>query len=147
MVKKRTLLLLAGLVWSSAGANVLKIGVKAYRTEWRFFYGVLSVVVFYLFWTKVFRPLVEKHILRIRAYEEERKAAWNFFDLKSFLIMVCMMTFGIAIRALSLLPDGFIAFFYTGLGTALASAGILFLIRYGRYNEKAELVEGKQCKD
>ena len=137
MVKNRTLLLLAGLVWSLAGINVLKIGVEAYAGALSPLHVALSALVFFLFWTKVFHPLVDKHVIRIHGYEEEYKRPWNFFDKKSFLIMAFMMTFGITIRAFNLLPESFIAFFYTGLGTALAMAGILFLANYIGYNKKA----------
>ena len=136
MVKKRTLLLLAGLIWSIAGGNVLKIGVEAYARALSPLNVALSALIFFLFWTKVFHPLVDKHVIRIYGYEEEYKRPWNFFDKKSFLIMAFMMTFGIAIRAFNLLPDSFIAFFYTGLGAALAMAGVLFLIHYASYERK-----------
>lgn len=96
----------------------------------------LSALVFFLFWTKVFHPLVDKHVIRIHGYEDEYKRPWNFFDKKSFLIMAFMMTFGITIRTFNLLPERFIAFFYTGLGMALAMAGILFLIHYASYERK-----------
>lgn len=137
MVKKRTLFLLAGMVWSLAGGNVLKIGLQAYRNAFSPLSACLTVLVFFLFWTKVFHPLVEKHVIRIHGYKEAYKRPWNFFDKKSFLIMACMMTFGITVRILNLMPEGFIAFFYTGLGTALAMAGMLFLVNYIRYNPQA----------
>ncbi|MEQ3353869.1 hypothetical protein AAA081_06130 [Aedoeadaptatus acetigenes] len=137
MVKKRTLFLLAGLIWSLAGGNVLKIGLQAYTNAFSVLNVGLTALVFFLFWTRVFHPLVGKHVIRIHGYEEEYKRPWNFFDKKSFLIMAFMMTFGIAIRVLNLMPDSFIAFFYTGLGTALAMAGILFLANYIGYDKKA----------
>ena len=40
--------------------------------------------------------------------------------------MAFMITFGITIRATNLAPERFIAVFYTGLGSALALAGLLF---------------------
>ena len=43
-------------------------------------------------------------------------------------MMAFMMTLGIVLRSSGLLPDEFFAFFYTGLGTSLSIAGILFLI-------------------
>ena len=141
MVKKRTLFLLAGLIWSLAGGNVLKIGLQAYTNAFNMLNVGLTALVFFLFWTKVFRPLVGKHVIRIHGYEEEYKRPWNFFDKESFLIMAFMMTFGIAIRVMNLMPDSFIAFFYTGLGTALAMAGILFLANYIGYDKKAVIEE------
>lgn len=37
-----------------------------------------------------------------------------------------MMTFGIVLRATNIAPEQFIAVFYTGLGSALTLAGLLF---------------------
>lgn len=39
-------------------------------------------------------------------------------------------------RASGLVPDVFIAVFYTGLGCALALAGVLFWIAFIRFHEK-----------
>ena len=70
-----------------------------------------------------------KHTKRIIGYEAYRPF-WNFFDLKAYLIMAFMMGGGIGFRAAGIFPDIFIAFFYTGLGCALALAGVLFGINY-----------------
>ena len=52
---------------------------------------------------------------------------WYFFDKKSYTIMILMMSMGIGFRAGGIFPETFIAFFYTGLGCALALSGILFM--------------------
>jgi hypothetical protein len=65
----------------------------------------------------VFYKLTNKHTIRIQGYEEEKQLFYKFFDLKSFLIMAFMISFGIIIRSFHLLPERFIAVFYTGLGT------------------------------
>ena len=44
--------------------------------------------------------------------------------------MAFMIIFGITIRTFNLLPDRFIAIFYTGLGAALFLAGIIFGLNY-----------------
>lgn len=49
--------------------------------------------------------------------------------------MACMMGGGIGLRAAGIFPDTCIAFFYTGLGCALASAGILFLKNHIIYHK------------
>ena len=57
---------------------------------------------------------------------------WKFFDAKGYLIMAFMMTMGIGLRSLGIAPTWFIAFFYAGLGIALALSGCCFLVRYFR---------------
>lgn len=51
-VKKRTLLLIAGIVWLIAGFNVARLGILSYKVidrKW-YLYG-LSILVFLLFGT------------------------------------------------------------------------------------------------
>ena len=86
----------------------------------------------------VFYKLTNKHTIRIQGYEEEKQLFYKFFDLKSFLIMAFMISFGIIIRSFHLLPERFIAVFYTGLGAALFMAGVLFGRNYIQaYRKKA----------
>lgn len=129
MVKKKTLLLFAGIAWFVAGGNVLKIGIETYRNQLSMGSILLSILVFSGFWLLIFRPLTQKHQVRILGYEG-KQYFWHFFDGKAFVIMAVMITGGISIRYWHLLPDYFIAFFYTGLGAALALAGLAFFQKY-----------------
>lgn len=126
-VKKQNLLIIAALVWVAAGVNILHIGLEAYAEGYvTTLNEVLSVVVGLVFWFGTFYKLTKKHTQRIKNYEEQHQYFWHFFDLKSFIIMAIMMTGGIALRVSGIAPSVFIAIFYTGLGSALALAGILF---------------------
>ena len=132
MVKKRTLLLIAGIVWLIAGFNVARLGVLSYMViDRKWYLYALSVVIFMLFGT-MFYKMSCKHTKRIMGYEDYRPF-WNFFDLKAYIIMAVMMGGGIGLRAAGIFPDLFIAFFYTGLGCALALAGILFVKNFVVY--------------
>lgn len=131
-VKRNTLLLLACLVWSAAGFNVLRIGVMAYPDYLTVLNCLLSALVFAVFQWFVFGKLVKKHTARINAYLEERQFFLKFFDGKSFAIMAVMMSGGIGLRASGLAPERFIAVFYTGLGASLLLAGLLFGRNYVR---------------
>lgn len=126
MIKKIYLLLLAGIVWLTAGVNILRIGVISYKHYVTGINLALSVMVFILFWFMVFGKLVRKHTARIICYQEEKQFFLKFFDRKSFCIMAFMMTFGIGLRTSNLCPEQFIAVFYSGLGTALVLAGLAF---------------------
>lgn len=131
-VKRNTLLLLACLVWSAAGFNILRIGLMAYPAYCNVRNGLLSVLVFAVFARFIFGKLVRKHTERVHSYSEERHFFLKFFDGKSFAVMAFMMTGGIALRVSGLAPERFIAVFYTGLGAALLLAGVLFGRNYGR---------------
>ncbi len=121
-VKRNTLLLIACLVWSAAGFNILRIGLSAYAFYLSILNILLSFLVFLVFQRFVFGKLVKKHTARIRAYLEDRHFFLKFFDAKSFAIMAVMMTGGIVLRSSGFVPERFIAVFYTGLGASLLLA-------------------------
>ena len=77
-VKRNTLLLLACLVWSAAGFNILRIGLMAYPAHVTVWNTLLSILVFAVFQQFVFGKLVKKHTARIHAYLEERHFFLNF---------------------------------------------------------------------
>ena len=133
-VKKQNLLLIAGIVWLFAGLNVARLGVLSYgliSPSWLTY--LLSVLVFAAF-GGMFVAMSSKHTARILAYEDMRPF-WNFFDTKSYLIMAFMMSAGIGLRAANVLPQVFVAFFYTGLGCALMGAGVVFVKNYLEYGK------------
>lgn len=138
-VQKKTLLLIACLVWAIAGFNVFRIGILAYPpyvSVWNF---GLSLIVFGVFQYFIFGKLVRKHTERIHAYVDNYQFFWKFFDKKSFVIMAIMMTGGIYLRVSGLAPDRFIAVFYSGLGASLLLAGILFGRNYWKMLCKASV--------
>lgn len=135
-VKRRTLLAVAGCVWLAAGVNVARLGIIAYsHIELFWVQFLLSMVVFAAFGF-MFYKMSMKHTRRIIGYAEETKPIWNFFDLKAYLIMTFIMGGGIWLRNSGLAPEVFIAVFYTGLGCALALAGVLFWVMFFRYNSE-----------
>lgn len=135
-VKKKTLLLIACAVWSVAGFNILRIGILSYSPYISVINILLSMAVFTVFQYFIFGRLVKKHTARIQNYEEERHFFMKFFDIKSFIIMAVMISGGIYLRASSLAPERFIAVFYTGLGSSLLLAGILFGKNFLQYKTK-----------
>ena len=137
-VRKRTLLAIAGCVWLIAGFNVARLGVLAYmNTPIEFWHILISLAVFSAFGL-MFYKMSMKHTRRIKGYAEPTRPFWNFFDIKAYCIMAFMMGGGIWLRYSGLVPELFIAVFYTGLGRALAGAGVIFWVMFLRYSEKAK---------
>lgn len=116
-VSKTALLFIAGIVWLAAGVNIARLGILSFdqmsqSVWWMLVIG--AIAVFTVFHIKVFSKMVGKHANRIAGYVEDKIAFWRFFD------------------ASGLVPNWFIAFFYTGLGIALALSGMSFLGRIVR---------------
>ncbi len=117
-VKKQTLLAIAGSVWLVAGFNVTSMGILAYLSlpSLKIIYLILSMTVFGIFGV-MFYNMSMKHTKRILAYEQPTQPFWHFFDLKSYLIMVVMMSDGIWLRASGKVPTYFIVFFTQASGS------------------------------
>lgn len=129
-VSKRTLLLVAGLVWGFAGLRVFTLGggdVSLHQGN-IVISIVFSISIFYIFFNFIFKKMFAKHAKRIINSKLQKQCIFSFFDIKGYIIMGCMMTFGIVIRNLGVLNPTFLGNFYMGLGAALFLAGLTFLI-------------------
>lgn len=138
---KHKLFIIAGILWCFAGTMVTKTGLNAlkeYRSFWVFPAAALIYVVFY---TKIFAPLVVKHDGRISGHPDEKLPWYMFFDKKSYIIMICMMTFGTLLRKSGFIPTWFFSFFYTGLGLALFSCGVRFIYIFFKCHKEHTLIE------
>ena len=127
-VARRTLLITAGIVWIIAGGNILRIGVVTWMSDnenWLFRVGEV-IIVFLLFFHLVFKKLYYKHTRRI-SQKSDKSCPFSFFDVKGWIVMAVMITFGIIARNLGWFPESFISFFYTGLSLALMFTGCLFI--------------------
>lgn len=130
-VTKKQLLLLAGILWIFAGIMVMKVGIESYskiRTNIVYFFPII-MLVFIVFYFKIFRKLVIKNFKRISELEEKDRKIMNFLDKKSYIIMFCMMSGGMFIRKELHLPMLFFFTFYTGLGEALFAAGVSYFCK------------------
>lgn len=132
-MKKENLITVAGVVWLLAGVNVALIGARAAVEMSGAAVGIVvalvvgAVAAFFAFHA-MFGTIVLKNAKRIRGLDGERLNFLHFLDLKSYLIMAFMMSFGFGLRLTGLIPTWFFAFFYTGLGCALTLAGASFLL-------------------
>lgn len=127
-MKKENLIIVAGVVWLLAGANVALIGIRSAVEMSGVAVGVVVAVAVFFAFHAIFGTIVLKNAQRIRGLDGERLSFLRFLDLKGYLIMVFMMSFGFGLRISGLIPNWFFAFFYTGLGCALALAGASFLL-------------------
>ncbi len=133
--KKKELLTVSGVVWMIAGINILRIGITSYlgclggTRLWAVLLMLaLSALIFFGF-AMMFWRIVKKNEGRIMGYREEKQSIFRFFDLRGYLLMAFMMALGIGLRSSGLLPTSFFAVFYSGLGSGLTLAGVLFFIR------------------
>jgi hypothetical protein len=128
-VPPKMLMLVASIVWLAAGAGVVSVGISASPSPWTVFMGIACLIVYLLFLI-MFLMISRKHIRRIRDYTEEFVSIFQFFDARSYIIMAVMIGLGAAVRLSELVPGFIIAFFYSGLGLALITSGIYYVVSY-----------------
>jgi hypothetical protein len=137
-VSRRALMVIGGVVWTAAGANILRIGVNCWMAEvlpvWLKALGAASV--FAAFYCGVFSKMHTKHSRRI-SLKPERNCPFGFLDVRGWAIMAFMIALGVTIRRFELMPQWFIAMFYTGLSSALMLTGLRFLLSGLRFNRQS----------
>ena len=133
-VKKRTLLLIAGIVWFIAGFNIVRLGLLSYFLIQSHWYTYVSSVIIFLLFGMMFLKMSTKHTKRIVSYEDYRPF-WHFFDLKAYIIMAFMMSMGIGFRMLGIFSNIFVAYFYSVLVRELLLAVFFFIKIYLSYTQ------------
>ena len=123
------LLLVAALVWLIAGAFVTNVGITAAETPWT---GemALGFAVVYLLFLILFLVIARKHIKRIKSYTQRMMNMFKFLDPPAYIILLVMIGIGASVRISGLVPGNIIAFFYSGLGMALVTAAIFYIVTY-----------------
>lgn len=129
-VDKSVLILMAGLMWSGVGIMLMRYAVSWLSScsarEQIFFYtlGFLAAMPIHHFG---FLKIADKNLNRILALTE-KTSPFSFMTWKSYLIVLIMVSMGIALRHSSL-PKRYLSILYNGIGLALFLSGI----RYFRF--------------
>lgn len=134
-VQKRFLLLFAGLFWGFAGYKLLSLGLPNMMngTSSSIISIIFAIIIFFVFFKFIFLKMHLKHKNRILSNPNDFLCAFAFFDIKGYIIIIFMITFGIVIRTYNLISPVYLSPFFTGLGSALFCAGVLFLVAFIKY--------------
>jgi hypothetical protein len=123
------LLLIAAFVWFVAGCGVASVGLSAGNDAWTVNVA-LGCGVVYLLFLALFLFISQKQITRIKAYTAALTNLFKFFDPQSYVIMLVMVGLGFTVRFSGMVPAPAIASFYSGLGAALITAAIFYVVNY-----------------
>ena len=117
----------AGIMLIYRGASVV---VETPSSSFlKFLIGALGGFLFYFV---LFRNISLKHILRIKNTPTESAAFYSFFNRKSYIMMISMISLGILLRKSGLIPMEYLAVFYICMGTPLFISSLRFF--YHAYN-------------
>lgn len=129
-VSKRSLLFIAGSVWLIGGgiliARALIILIKTdHMLSFEFFSGLILGICFYIF---LFTKISKKHITRISLIKVDYPCFFSFFNFKSYVMMIIMISAGIILRQSHILDPEYLYTFYLIMGIPLFFSAIRFFI-------------------
>jgi hypothetical protein len=138
-VPKRYLLLVAGFVWTFAGAMLFGRG-----TAWLLEFGdhllaryAIALAGGLAFFFLLFSRISIKHIARIHAIDIVRPCIFSFFDFKAYIMMALMITGGVLLRTLKLIEPSILYTFYVCMGTPLLLSALRFYYSFATYKRYA----------
>jgi hypothetical protein len=135
-VPKRYLLLMAAVVWLFAGGFLLCRSIRMIQPDGLLWLKVLlAVIVGLVFFHLIFLRISLKHIARIRSLEILRPCVFSFFDWKSYLVMIIMISAGILIRKTGWIDIQWISLFFISMATPLLLSAARFFRAWWRFHE------------
>ncbi|HEY5590205.1 MAG TPA: hypothetical protein VIK55_04230 [Paludibacter sp.] len=136
-IPKSYLIFVAAIVWTFAGGMLLYRGFSMLIPDTELLWVKLtgSFIVGIIFFVYTFSNISLKHILRIVNLQQDRPCFFSFFNWKSYLMMVIMMSFGITLRMTGIVSPKYLSIFYIAMGTPLFLSAFRFYF-YGIYYQK-----------
>jgi hypothetical protein len=125
---KRVLILLAGLMWCGVGVMLVHFAViwlSSCTVKQQIFYYITGFLVAMPIHHFGFLKIADKNINRLLPVTE-KKCIFSFMTWKSYVIVLVMVSMGLALRHSSL-PKRYLSVLYNGIGLALFLSGIRYL--------------------
>lgn len=110
--------------------------IRVFMTAWEgiltsktpvVYFIIVSFIGSMIFTRLVFLKVTARYIYRIDTMEEEMPSIFRMFSLKSYLLIVFMISMGISIKYFNLLPINILSMFLGALGLSLFTSSMHFL--------------------
>jgi hypothetical protein len=136
-VSRHNLLFIAGLAWTTAGGILMWRGldyeIRHSPHLWlNILAGVLIGIPFYFI---LFAKISLKHISRIKGLSIPYPCAFSFFNFRSYIMMMLMITAGILLRKFDVVNREYLFTFYIGMALPLLISAIRFYFAWARGKE------------
>jgi hypothetical protein len=131
-IPQRYLLLMGALVWTFAGAILLYKGFAILISFLVFpvFEFILSIITGILFYIFLFSKISLKHTNRIFHLTIEYPCMFSFFNFRSYILMVAMITGGILLRKSGIVPPDILLIIYFMMGIPLFLSSLRFYLGF-----------------
>lgn len=133
-ISKRSLLLVAGSVWTMAGGILIS---RALLELWSIHHYIwteilIGITLGTLFYLVLFARISKKHISRITLITIDNPCFFSFFNFRSYIMMAIMITTGILLRKMDIINHEILYTFYLTMGVPLLVSAFRFFFRYKR---------------
>ncbi len=137
-VSRHNLLFIAGLAWTTAGGILLWRGLDyEIRHSTHIWLNIMAGIVIGIpFYILLFAKISMKHIKRIKGLGIPYPCAFSFFNLKSYILMMLMITAGIFLRNLEVINKEYLFTFYIGMALPLLISALRFYYSWAVKKEK-----------
>jgi len=127
-IPKNYLLLVAALVWTFAGSMLLYRGFTFLMVYPHFLIVKLGACLVggLLFFKLLFARISKKHVLRIENIKIAYPCLFSFFNFKSYLMMVGMISTGIILRKTGAVSPQYLSMLYLTMGIPLLMSSFRF---------------------
>jgi hypothetical protein len=133
-VSRRSLLLIAGCVWSIAGGILItRAMIQLLAINHFLILDIISGIIFGAgFYLLLFARISKKHITRITLIKIDNPCFFSFFNFRSYLMMAVMITGGITLRKLDLINHEILYTFFLMMGLPLLVSAYRFFFSYNK---------------
>lgn len=137
-VSKRTLLLEATCVWLIAGSVLFIRGIISIKALGDINYLILIACIIggIGFFRVMFLKISDKYIKHIKDRKEKKSHIFSFFSPKGYLMMILMISFGITLKKLNVIPLLYLSYFFFFMATPLLLSAVRFLIAAIKHKEE-----------
>lgn len=141
-VSKKILLFEAAIIWMFAGIMLLTRGKTMVESVQGFsvanIFSCLGCgILFYLY---LFSKISAKHIHRIKSLIGDSHFPYQFFNFKSYLLMVGMITMGVTLRKTMIIPLEYLSLIYCTMGIPLFLSAIRFFSHFFKFRQSSEKI-------
>ena len=136
---KRHLLFFAAVVWTFAGGMLLYKGISLVDSATTFLGLKIAACMVGggLFYWLLFSKLSLKHTKRIVELKTDKPCMFSFFNIKSYILMVTMITSGVLLRVFGIIPPNYLMLVYITMGIPLFLSSFRFYY-YGIYYKRVK---------
>lgn len=120
-VSRHNLLFIAGLAWTTAGGMLMWRGLdyEIQHSPHLWLNILIGVALGIPFYFVLFAKISHKHIKRIKGLSIPYPCAFSFFNLRSYILMMIMITSGVLLRKFDVIDREYLFTFYIGMALPL----------------------------